>query len=83
MRFMCADFCAPRPLNAVKGQQVGCGSCTAFKFIEVDHIQSVGLAGIIRRSMRCTHGGPQSKTPDAAHTVDTDSHINHRLCKLD
>ena len=74
MRFMRADLCAPLALNAVKRQQVGSGGCTALEFIEVNHIQSVGLAGIVRRSMRCAHGGPQCQTPDTSHAVDADSH---------
>jgi hypothetical protein len=83
MLFMCADLCAPLALNAVKGQQVGCSCCTALEFIDVNYIQSVCMAGVIRRSVGCAHGGPQSKTPYAAHTVDTDSHKNYHLCALD
>ena len=77
MRFMRADLCAPLALNAVKREQVSCGGCTALEFIEVNHIQSVGLAGIVRRSKRCAHGGPQCQTPDPSHAVDANFVRSH------
>jgi hypothetical protein len=55
---------------------MGGGSRTAFDLVEVNDLEAVGLAWVIGRTVRRTHGGPQCQATDTPHTVDTDFHGN-------
>jgi hypothetical protein len=55
----------------------GCG--TPLEFIEVNHLQPVGFAWVISRTVRRTHGRTQCQTTDTAHAVDANFHCDSRL----
>ena len=68
------DIGAPPSLHAVERQQVRCRCGAPLDFVEVNDLETIARARIIRLTLRCPQGGAQRQTPDTTHAVDADSH---------
>jgi hypothetical protein len=65
---------APTTLDTVKREQVGSRRIATFDFVQMDHVQPIAVARVVRLTLGCTHGCPQGQPPDPAHSIDTDPH---------
>ena len=69
------DGSPPATLHAVEFEQVGSGGGAAAQFVEVQHLQAVAAAWVVRGAFGGTHSGTQRQAADPAHAVDADLHV--------
>jgi hypothetical protein len=68
------DRVTPSPLDAVEFQQMCSRRNTTLDFVDVNDLEPVVTARVIRRSQGASHRSPQRKPPDTPHSVNAKPH---------